>query len=56
MTTYRLIAEPEADADVEAAFEWYEQEEPGLGLEFLEELSDTDDPDPFPRPGIARPP
>ena len=38
MTTYRLIAEPEADADVEAVFAWYEHEEPGLGLEFLEEL------------------
>jgi len=38
MTGYRLIAEPEADADIEAVFAWYEREEPGLGLEFLDEL------------------
>ena len=38
MTAYRLIAEPEADADVEAVFGWYENEEAGLGLGFLEEL------------------
>ena len=38
MMPYRLIAEPEADADVEAVFEWYEHEEPGLGLAFLDEL------------------
>lgn len=38
MTEYRLISEPPADADVEAAFEWYENERPGLGLEFLDEL------------------
>jgi toxin ParE1/3/4 len=35
---YRLISEPPADLDVEAAFEWYETERPGLGLEFLDEL------------------
>ena len=38
MTEYRLISEPPADLDVEAAFEWYENERPGLGLEFLDEL------------------
>lgn len=38
MTRYRLISEPRADLDVEAAFEWYENERPGLGLEFLDEL------------------
>lgn len=38
MTEYRLISEPRADLDVEAAFEWYEHERPGLGLEFLDEL------------------
>ncbi|HEX7406103.1 MAG TPA: type II toxin-antitoxin system RelE/ParE family toxin [Candidatus Binatia bacterium] len=38
MTEYRLISEPRADLDVEAAFEWYEKERPGLGLEFLDEL------------------
>ena len=38
MTEYRLISEPRADLDVQAAFEWYENERPGLGLEFLNEL------------------
>lgn len=38
MTTYRLVAEPAADQDVEAAFEWYQSEREGLGLEFLDEL------------------
>ena len=38
MTEYRLVAEPPADLDVEAAFDWYEKEQPGLGLEFLDEL------------------
>jgi plasmid stabilization system protein ParE len=36
--SYRIEAEPAVEADVEAAFDWYEFEEPGLGLEFLEEL------------------
>jgi plasmid stabilization system protein ParE len=35
---YRLISEPTADIDVEAAFDWYENERHGLGLEFLDEL------------------
>jgi plasmid stabilization system protein ParE len=35
---YRLISEPPVDLDVEAAFEWYENERPGLGVEFLDEL------------------
>jgi toxin ParE1/3/4 len=38
MTGYRLVAEPAADAEVEAVFSWYENESPGLGLEFLDEL------------------
>jgi len=33
-----VISEPPADLDVEAAFEWCENERPGLGLEFLDEL------------------
>lgn len=41
MTEYRLSAEPRADFDVAAAFEWYEQEQIGLGHEFLEELTAT---------------
>jgi len=35
---YAIEAERAVEADVEAAFNWYEGEEPGLGLEFLEEL------------------
>jgi len=31
MTGYRLVAEPAVDADVEAVFGWYENEDPGLG-------------------------
>jgi len=35
---YAIEAERAVEADVEAAFNWYEGEEPGLGLEFLEQL------------------
>ena len=38
MKRYGIEAEPAVDADVEAAFDWYESEEAGLGFEFLEEL------------------
>lgn len=38
MKQYAIEAEPAVEADVEAAFDWYEGEEPGLGFEFLEEL------------------
>lgn len=38
MSGYRLVAQPAADLDVEAAFEWYQNERGGLGLEFLDEL------------------
>ena len=38
MKGYVIHAEPAVDADVEAAFDWYENEEPGLGQEFLQEL------------------
>jgi hypothetical protein len=31
MTEYRLVAEPAADADVEAVFGWYENEGPAWG-------------------------
>lgn len=43
MTEYRLVAEPRADLDVAAAFEWYEKERSGLGREFLDELRATYD-------------
>jgi toxin ParE1/3/4 len=38
---YRLISESPTDLDVEAAFEWYENERPGRGVEFLDELRAT---------------
>lgn len=38
MIRYAIEAEPAVEADVEAAFDWFEREEPGLGFEFLEEL------------------
>lgn len=43
MSEYRLIAELSVDLDVEAAFEWYEREQAGLGVEFLDELRATYD-------------
>ena len=43
MTGHRLVSAPRADLDVEAAFEWYENERSGLGLEFLDELRATYD-------------
>lgn len=38
MKPYRLKNKPVVDADIEAAFQWYEGEEAELGYEFLEEL------------------
>jgi toxin ParE1/3/4 len=35
---YRFEAEPAVEFDVESAFDWYESEEPGLGMDFLEQL------------------
>ena len=43
MTGHRLVSAPRADLDVDAAFEWYENERSGLGLEFLDELRATYD-------------
>jgi hypothetical protein len=39
--SYQLEATQSADLDVEATFDWYEGEEPGLGSEFLDELRVT---------------
>lgn len=41
MKSYRIENNPIVDSDLEAAFEWYEGEEPGLGYEFLDEVRDT---------------
>lgn len=38
MTEYRLLADLDADLDIAAAFDWYENEWRGLGSEFLDEL------------------
>jgi plasmid stabilization system protein ParE len=38
---YRLEATPAVELEVEAAFEWYEHEQPRLGFEFLDELRAT---------------
>lgn len=43
MTEYRLVAEPPVDLDVGAAFAWYENEQAGLGVDFLDELRSTYD-------------
>ena len=43
MSEYRLVSEPQADLDIEAVFGWYEKEQPGLGIEFLDELRATYD-------------
>ena len=41
MSRYRLLSDAAADADIEAAFEWYESEQPELGFEFLDEVRAT---------------
>jgi toxin ParE1/3/4 len=38
VTQYQIKAEPSVDADVDAAFDWYEGEQEGLGREFVDEL------------------
>ena len=43
MTAYRLVAEPRAELDVAAAYQWYESERAGLGVQFLNQLSVTYD-------------
>lgn len=43
MTEYRLVAQPQADLDIEATYRWYESERSGLGTEFLHELRSTYD-------------
>jgi plasmid stabilization system protein ParE len=35
----RLLLEPEAEADLEEAFMWYESQRPGLGSEFFAEVA-----------------
>jgi plasmid stabilization system protein ParE len=41
VTEYRLVAQPQVDLDISAAFDWYDKEQAGLGREFLGELRAT---------------
>ena len=41
MTEYRLVAQPQVDLDIAAAFDWYDKEQAGLGREFLGEFRGT---------------
>jgi plasmid stabilization system protein ParE len=43
VNSYRVVAEPRVDLDVETAFGWYQHQRPGLGAQFLEELGATYD-------------
>mgnify|MGYP001363849670 CR=1 FL=1 len=38
---YHLLVRPEAEADIEESFNWYEDEMPGLGHEFRYTLRST---------------
>jgi hypothetical protein len=42
VTHYHIFVERRAAREVDAAANWYEDERPGLGQEFLAELSATD--------------
>ena len=33
--TYPLVIQPEAEADLDEAYRWYESKRPGLGVEFV---------------------
>jgi toxin ParE1/3/4 len=37
----RLIVRPDAEADIAAGYDWYEEQREGLGREFVEEVSTT---------------
>ena len=39
--TYELIVKPEAEADIEESFIWYENQAVGLGQDFRKELRRT---------------
>jgi len=38
VTNFQLVAEPRDDLDVAAAFDWYEKDQVGLGMQFLDEV------------------
>lgn len=35
--TFAVVVQPQAEADLAAAFDWYQQRQPGLGSELLNE-------------------
>jgi len=37
----RLIIRPDAEADIAAGYGWYEEQQEGLGAEFVEQISST---------------
>lgn len=39
--SYQLILRPDAEADIEDSFAWYEKEQAGLGVEFVFEVQDS---------------
>lgn len=43
MIEYRLVSNPQADRDIEATFDWYENEQTELGRNFLDEVRATYD-------------
>ena len=36
--TRQILVRPEAEAEVQQAFDWYEEQSKGLGLEFLRSI------------------
>ena len=41
MNEFHLVTQPRAERDVDAIFDWYEDERPRLGRQFLAELRTT---------------
>ena len=41
--TQKIIIRPEAEKDINSAYDWYEEQQSGLGVEFAQALSDSMD-------------
>ncbi|MBL7794225.1 MAG: type II toxin-antitoxin system RelE/ParE family toxin [Saprospiraceae bacterium] len=41
MSLYQVIIQPEAEAELDEAYAFFESQQPGLGLELLANLSET---------------
>lgn len=41
--TQKIIIRPEAERDIFSAYDWYDEQQLGLGAEFAQELSDSMD-------------